>query len=141
MTKGVHWTPRLDRRLRELFDEGMPYRTIALAMSGEFNLNFTRNACIGRSNRLRFPLRELPSKPRKPIEVKNLSVRPRPRPPVVKLSPPPPGTLTLMQLTRHTCHWPTGDKPPYTYCGEQVTGEGPFCAAHAALAYQKSRAS
>jgi hypothetical protein len=139
MTKGVHWTPRLDRRLRELFDEGMPYITIALAMSGEFNLNFTRNACIGRANRLRFPLRELPRKPPKPIEV-NLSVRPRPRPRTTSPSIVP-GKLTLLQLTRFTCHWPSGDRPPYTYCGKPVLGDGSFCADHAELAYHKSRVS
>jgi hypothetical protein len=54
-------------------------------------------------------------------------------------APVVPGRLVMSQLTTHTCHWPDGDRPPYTYCGEPTHAGSSFCRAHYKRAYDKPR--
>lgn len=42
--------------------------------------------------------------------------------------------LSMMDLTEETCRWPYGETN-FTYCGHTALG-GPYCAAHATIAYQ-----
>jgi hypothetical protein len=47
------------------------------------------------------------------------------------------GKLTVIELTKTTCRWPTGnprDLKTFRYCGEAAPG-GPYCERHAQLAY------
>jgi len=115
---GTAWTPRMEDRLRELQAEGLTFRQIAIQLNAEFNTTLTRNACVGRSYRLKLPPRVAcrPGQPRQPRQA----------------------PLTIYQLTAKVCHWPVaGERPPYAYCGAPVQGEGPFCRAHAELAYNR----
>jgi hypothetical protein len=45
----------------------------------------------------------------------------------------------MRHLTRFTCHWPEGDKPPYTYCGRPTCDGSSFCPEHYDRAYTKPR--
>lgn len=49
-----------------------------------------------------------------------------------------PGTATVLTLGAHMCKWPIGDpaRPDFTFCGRRQGGVGPYCAAHAQVAYQ-----
>ena len=141
MPKGADWTPQMDDRLRALDAEKLTFRIIAARMNADFGLALTRNACIGRARRIGCPLRDgtppPPPKPRKE-QIISLSVRQQPPPLVpVMTAPAVPGAYTMLQLTRTTCRWPGGSKPPYTYCGAPVHGDRPFCLAHCRLAYNK----
>jgi GcrA cell cycle regulator len=45
--------------------------------------------------------------------------------------------VTIVELKEAMCRWPLGDpsSPEFRYCGSPAAG-GPYCAHHAALAYQ-----
>ncbi len=46
----------------------------------------------------------------------------------------------VYRLTPFTCHWPIGDpkEPGFRFCHEAAPGDGPYCAAHAAIARGRS---
>jgi hypothetical protein len=47
------------------------------------------------------------------------------------------GTLTLIDLTKGSCRWPSGnprDLKTFRYCGD-AAHDGPYCERHARLAY------
>ncbi|WP_173934846.1 GcrA family cell cycle regulator [Chelativorans sp. Marseille-P2723] len=46
--------------------------------------------------------------------------------------------LKLVQLTERTCKWPNGDPlaEDFSFCGNNVGENGPYCAYHSRLAYQ-----
>lgn len=46
--------------------------------------------------------------------------------------------LTLLELTEHTCKWPTGDpqRPGFSFCGHQTKEDTPYCEHHAKVAFQ-----
>ena len=47
--------------------------------------------------------------------------------------------VTIMELRDSMCRWPIGDptQADFRFCGARKTpGEGPYCACHAAIAYQ-----
>lgn len=45
--------------------------------------------------------------------------------------------ITIAGLTNRVCHWPVGDpaEPGFGFCGLEAF-PGPYCAAHAAIAYK-----
>jgi GcrA cell cycle regulator len=47
------------------------------------------------------------------------------------------GGKTLLELASRDCRWPHGEigSDDFRYCGAATDGTGPYCAAHAALAY------
>ena len=52
------------------------------------------------------------------------------------MPPTPPVSLTIYQLDRHTCHYPFGDRPPYSYCGEPAR-RGSWCPQHERVVYPR----
>ncbi|WP_374310440.1 GcrA family cell cycle regulator [Methylocella sp.] len=55
---------------------------------------------------------------------------------VVAMTPEP---VTIMELREFMCRWPLGDptQAEFRFCGaRRPIGGGPYCACHAALAYQ-----
>jgi len=47
--------------------------------------------------------------------------------------------VTILELRESMCRWPIGDpaQPEFRYCGaKKLPGQGPYCACHAAVAYQ-----
>jgi hypothetical protein len=143
VSHGIVWTLQLDERLRELHGSGMSFLKIAVALNQEFDLELTRNACIGRGRRIGLTLRASPpprTKPNKPRKKHPRKSRRLEAPPIAPEPEPEPiilGRVTMLQLNRTTCRWPSGQQSPYTYCGEPVHGDRPYCLAHCKLSYQK----
>ncbi|VTZ52514.1 GcrA cell cycle regulator [Methylocella tundrae] len=51
--------------------------------------------------------------------------------------------VPFAELAAHQCRWPSGGPAveDFRFCGAARPGAGPYCAAHAARAYAKPRAS
>jgi GcrA cell cycle regulator len=131
------WTPALDARLEELHASGMKFKQIAFTLNAEFKISLTRNAAIGRAHRIILTPRQPPvrkARPKRPARPKPVEA-----PPIAPETAPTPGALLMRHLTRHTCHWPEGDKPPYTYCGKPTCDGSSFCAVHYDRVYIKPR--
>lgn len=137
------WTPYEDALLAQLWGEGKSTSKIAESFPGK-----SRNAVIGRVHRLRrngkdFPERPAgrfgsrePRKPRPRLRVvrvpKEPFLPPKPIPPIIDTLE---GSATFDERTG--CKWPVTQDSPYRFCNREI-GEGPYCAGHAARAYQPS---
>jgi GcrA cell cycle regulator len=142
------WTDDLVKAFRRLHRDpkGFSFTEIATALSKAFNLNITRNACIGKARRLGLPMRD--ATPRLPIE-KKLRKRVRvdaPIPPSVErlFGSTPADGLTIYETREGDCKWPLGkveDHPPYMYCGHPAELGRPYCITHTDIAYNKPKVS
>jgi hypothetical protein len=142
MPAGVDWDDHLIARFRVLHNGGKrPFSEIAKTLSYEFGIKLTKNACIGKARRLGLEARPrvMPPTPRKgqnrggprrlPVVLPGWQVEP-PR------LPPTAGKITIYQLKDGVCHFPHGDKPPYTYCGA-ATRKGSWCPHHERVVYPR----
>lgn len=147
MAKGTpRWTPEKDSELRRLWDEeGLSSGDIAFVMGT------TRNAIIGRANRLELQKRgSTRVQPRiKPRKQRERSVSFKPRHKQFQLLPvslpgdtrfmrgdawsPLPGTspVPLIDLEPGMCKWPVSEDRPHLFCG--AAAHGPYCEYHHAL--------
>jgi GcrA cell cycle regulator len=107
----MSWTDEKVDRLKELWGQGMSASEIA-ELLGEVS----RNAVIGKAHRL------------------GLSGRPSP------IKKKPTRGATILALTERMCKWPVGDPkhPDFHFCGKGAHPGLPYCAEHAAIAYQPS---
>ena len=134
----ITWTEPRIKTLKALWADGYSCSLIAAELGGEI----TRNAVIGKVNRLGLPRRKEGHSARLPASGGKRKKTPE-RP-----SPPPTHEITdqeipirqrrkLMQLTNKTCHWPVGDpdKPGFFFCGAKIRRNA-YCVRHARLAYQ-----
>jgi GcrA cell cycle regulator len=140
------WTPERDDDLRLLVGQQLSYAAIAV------QLGHSRNAVIGRAQRLKLsnPMTsEKPrgGQPRNPYRkryqprggpVKNYAADPglvdRPAP-IVE----PPVCIEMNELTHAVCHWPlwNDEQPARLYCGLPAEDLRSYCPGHQALAYQR----
>ena len=122
----------------------LSFTEIAKTLSREFGVRLTKNACIGKARRLNLPLRK-PVVARKPkaepqvpeIEPENVPhVRPAwtVEPPVLPASS---GRITIYQLQRGVCHFPFGNQPPYTYCGNSAFRGSSWCPHHERVVFPR----
>lgn len=141
------WTVRRDEILRVSWRDGVALDTIAIA------IGTTRNAIVGRKNRLRLPPRETralgrvsyPTTRRRKHEAKpatEIIVRVKkpkavaPTVPMVVAATPP---CTLMELSLRRCRWPVDE----LYCGAvdpEINPRRPYCCEHSKLAYGRQPA-
>jgi GcrA cell cycle regulator len=144
------WTDEATAMLRELWaDDNMSAANIANILSKQFGGTFGRNAVLGKVHRLGLPNRNkvVPAKPRR---VPTLRRPPRASKRAVVASAPVPDILdaadipfeqrrSLLELTSKTCKWPVGNPsmPGFFFCGAEPVEGKPYCACHAARAYQK----
>ena len=124
----VAWTPVLDVRLRELAlrDDHPTYSAIAAALSLEFNVCLTKNACIGRARRVGLPARQ----PLRGHLYRKEKARPAPR---RNRKPPEPvyDRVPIYDLRMHDCRWPIGESPPFLFCGRPTIDQNhPYCPLH-----------
>lgn len=140
------WTDERIATLRDLLAKGCSYSEIARALGG----GITRNAAIGKAQRLGISERLKPSKPRS-----ECSANPRPiliKPaPVLKAAPVPIAAPVVESFTLRSvagekarlrepcagaCRWPVGDPrdDSFGYCG--APADGNYCASHATLSRQ-----
>lgn len=105
------WTEDAVDILRTMWTEGRSAREI-----GE-RLGMTRNAVIGKANRL------------------GLSHKAQPPAPKVEVQTYAPGTL---DLNERMCRWPIGHPgdADFHFCGNARIAGRPYCERHCALAYR-----
>jgi len=129
------WTPERVEMLQELLPTGLSSAEIARKLGG----GLSRNAVIGKRNRLGLSAPGRASAPKRAAATK-VAKPARPRMSVAKpLRPEPPhgaGLATVMTLTLSMCRWPIGDpsSPSFTFCGQRAE-RGSYCAGHAARAF------
>jgi len=136
---GIVWTAEIIKAFTELHADKARYSftEIAAKMSAAFNIELSRNACIGKARRLALPMRD--ATPRKLVKKeKKMRVRvDAPIPPKIRNRTTGPG-IEIVQLNHSNCHWPLGkveDYPPYLYCGNPAEFDRPYCHAHCKKAY------
>lgn len=105
----MSWTDERIQRLKDLWSQGLSASEIAETL-GEVS----RNAVIGKAHRLGLSGRPSPIK-KKPVK-----------------------GATILSLTERMCKWPVGDPKhqDFHFCGKPSLAGLPYCAEHAALAYQ-----
>lgn len=145
MAKGT-WTDERVDMLKKLWDAGKTAADIAQQLGD----NITRNAVIGKAHRLGLSGRSSPIQRK---SKKTQANTPSPKPKAgseahkeqMRLhksanAPRPNGGVSLMDLKDRMCHWPIGDpqKAGFHFCGDKGVPGLPYCAEHAAIAYQGS---
>jgi GcrA cell cycle regulator len=108
----MSWTDERIEQLRSLWSKGVSASEIAEILG-----DVTRNAVIGKAHRL------------------GLSGRPSP------IKKKPTKGATILSLTERMCKWPHGDPKhaDFHFCGKSALQGLPYCAEHAALAYQPAK--
>lgn len=103
------WTEERIEQLKTLWGQGMSASEIADILG-----NVSRNAVIGKAHRLGLSGR--------PSPIKKKTTR----------------GATILSLTERMCKWPIGDpkSPDFHFCGKPTQLGMPYCAEHAAIAYQ-----
>lgn len=139
----VHGNPIIER-LTEMFNVGVSTSRIATTLCVEFKCDVTRNAVIGKANRLGLTSPngagfEDYNKKRKAGEAQRRHTRvpllkktiPLP-PPAETLTPANPRHVSLIDLQHGECKFPYGDGP-FTFCGCEAYQGLPYCAPHVVL--------
>lgn len=145
------WTEERVALLKKLWTDGLSASQIAHKIGG-----VTRNAVIGKVHRLGLSGRGAPARvstarirtaeavPQRATVGMNRPVPP-PQPeeiahPVVPEEPilSDEERTSVLHLTEQTCKWPIGDPgtTDFHFCGARTKIGSPYCATHAAMAYQ-----
>ena len=150
------WTEDRVEVLKKLWAEGHSASQIAKQLGG-----VTRNAVIGKVHRLGLSGRATPSRPVKrpprlarpkpkvlpdgtvkvPASAKADQLRPSEKNAMLAALPPleqeDGKAATILTIRDSMCKWPIGDPadPNFAFCGRKAV-DGPYCAEHAALAFQ-----
>jgi GcrA cell cycle regulator len=155
----MSWTDERVELLSRLWLDGRSASQIA----AELGMGVTRNAVIGKVHRLGLAGRVKAVAPAAAMTRAKAKTapgapmaeeRPAPASPsvVVPLRPavpafrdsaevalPPSERVTIMDLRETSCRWPMGDpsNAEFRFCGAKTgIGDGPYCVAHARLAFQ-----
>ena len=156
------WTDERVAKLRKLYEEGLSFSQIAVALGGT-----TRNSVTGKVHRLKLTLRgrtPAQARPKKAAQALQISTAVRttriipqtpvgtttfatpasfdPKPyvearPVENVFVPASRRLKLVELSERTCKWPTSDGADarnFNFCGNDA--DGPYCAYHKRIAFQ-----
>jgi hypothetical protein len=129
-------TQLLDQRLTELHaltgPDELSFAQIAWQLNDEFNMHMSRNAVVGRANRMHLPPRLSFKRNGRPVKV----VTKKPAVTFVKkIKPKPaasakPRNLSLRQLMLHDCRYPFGEVAPYLFCAQATVENSSWCAIH-----------
>lgn len=131
------WTKEQEDELRLLLTARKSGSQIASAVNAKFGTAYTRNAVIGKINRLGLSaprkIKAAGTAPRKrymPVERVVTIRRPVPvaeRPVALVIGDIAPGTITLLELEDGMCKWLTGDLYCGTPTGDKRTS---YCSGH-----------
>src|SRR4249920_2335185 len=108
--------PTIAARFVELAqDHALYYLHIAKALSEEFKMKISKNACIGRGRRIGLPPRDIhaPYRQKRKRAVKRKPVHAR----RTKVKAKAPSHVLLMDLKADHCRYPHGDFAPFLFCG------------------------
>lgn len=127
----MSWTDERVVQLRQLWGNGKSASEIAEILGG-----VSRNAVIGKAHRLELSGRPSPIK-RKDEEEEEAAPTTA-KAPAKPVPEGKPGGATILNLTERMCKWPIGDPrdKDFHFCGKAAHGNLPYCAEHAAIAYQ-----
>ena len=126
--------PELVEQLKDLWKEGYSASQCARKLGN----GISRNACIGKINRMGIEMPTRTNVPRAPRERFKQNVGPK-KPPYIP--PPPPCApdslnLDMESLTSKTCRWPEGDaQSGITFCGHPPREGRPYCNFHCHASY------
>lgn len=139
------WTVERVALLLKLNDGDLSCSQIAAELGG----GLTRNAVIGKLNRMKVPktrMAAVPARPRRPrVErtikriagnraVTAFELVPIPEP-IADLEIPAEQRRSLLQLNEDTCRWPVGDPhcAGFFFCGAPPLTTSPYCGHHTQL--------
>ena len=138
------WSDEEIARLKRRRADGLSFGRIAHEMG------LTRNAVIGKAQRLGMSRPHVPANALGPIagaSIKRARARGKPMKPLPEIPPPTqavdlppeasPHAVTLWDLREHSCRWPIADHP-WLFCGAAQRDGYPYCGRHAALAYKRA---
>ncbi len=157
----MSWTDERVEHLSKLWLEGRSASQIA----GELGMGVTRNAVIGKVHRLglagrakaasttptltarvktRTTINAAPEtvEAGEPVVVPLRTFVPAVSQPSGEVALPPTERVTIMELRESSCRWPMGDpsNSEFRFCGAKTgVGSGPYCPAHARLAFQPTQ--
>ncbi len=119
MGASMVWTDGKIAQLCQLWGSGKSASEIAELLGD----GISRNAVIGKAHRLGLSGRPSPIK-KKRMAAQSSDVKA--------------GGATILNLTERMCRWPLGDpkQPGFRFCGKPALPNLPYCAEHAAIAYQ-----
>lgn len=135
----MSWTDERVDLLKKLWKKGLSASQIAEELG-----DVTRNAVIGKAHRLGLSSRPSPLKKASEAAPKK-KVKPAPKKkPAAAVAPPKPvekeepEAITILTLTERMCKWPLGHpgEEDFRFCGRKSAPGQPYCAYHAAMAYQ-----
>jgi GcrA cell cycle regulator len=142
----TRWTIAQDQQLLQLERAGY-----SASLIGE-QIKKTRNAVIGRSQRLRGYRRRSKAAPREQETTVQKPTNPiKPAAPALaptlviaredgRKRPEDDGRrlISIFELTETTCRWPYGERSPYLFCGapRHPHGRPPYCKQHARMHYR-----
>lgn len=142
------WTTLNIDRMKALIAQKLSASQIAAALSKQSGETFSRNAIIGKARRLGIPLLgdrasgtvPTPKQKSKPkpvalVKIKAPTIAP-PQTPTLSEVVANPKNVTILDIQRGECYWPTGHNGQTVFCGH-LTGdkEKSWCPAHSKLGY------
>jgi GcrA cell cycle regulator len=133
----VPWTQEQIGLLRKFYNEGRSFSIIADMINGATGSSFTRNAVIGRANRLG------DLSPRVRGRAPSISrIRRARTPSLVPVTPPPPKPvrgdflhIPFLELEPNHCRFPQGEGLTATYCGQPKKEGSAYCAYCHSICY------
>jgi GcrA cell cycle regulator len=142
----MSWNEQKENKLRELWKKGHSASQIAEMLG-----NTTRNAVIGKANRLKlearavsrkFSSKEKTDNANNEIKKKKLSKKGKFKALLLDKSFEPEKPTKLEDLNDETCKWPLGDKflPAEFFCGRKPLEKFPYCKLHILYAFQPKNA-
>lgn len=143
--RGLKWTPEHDATLTQLRKEGYSCAVIARELWGRHRATYSRNAVIGRANRLGLSADHGPKsfKPKRPHRVTPVRSTPFLTTPkfsreetVLRCVEIVSRNLSLMDLEPTDCRYPYGDGP-ISFCGHPKKDGSSYCAPHHHLVWVK----
>ena len=117
------WDNDAIKLLTKMVKTDVPFSTIA------DTLGCTRNAAIGKANRLQ--LRKHPTL----IKIQ-YKAEPVPIKPVIQSKS---GYVRMMDLKKNHCRYPIGDGADIKFCGDTKLKESPYCKEHSDLCFTKTK--
>lgn len=137
------WTPAEDAQLRALYDEGKSFTEMGKA------LKRTKNSCISRSRRLKFPPRgdlHISRMAKRSVGMRKRNGAHKPlriithrkterRPPMYLRVVSAPESRPVPLMERTGCCYPTTDEGPHLFCNVPTNGTD-YCEFHRRLMYR-----
>lgn len=149
MSNSDTWTPAAVAHLRAEFAKGVSGALIAESLHAELGILVSRNAIMGKLNRLGIKRGDAPvtlsrtPRPRKPknaIDAKIADIREQLS--VAPKSEPQFRCVGLLDLTHDMCRYPHGDpgQEGFGFCGEQTFAGTSWCPFHFRITHVRTAA-